>query len=54
MNVQPLLTPKVSASFLAFEGGGLDREWQKDEYYKVFTRKISVTIMINVLFIIKT
>ena len=52
MNVQPLLTPKVSASFLAFEGGGLDRKWQKYKYYKVFTRIISVTMMINVLFTI--
>ena len=52
MNVQPLLTLKVSASFLAFEGGVLDRKWQKDKYYKVFARTISVAMMINVQFII--
>ena len=55
MNVQPLLTPKVSASFLAFEGVvwiGLERKWKKFKYYQVFTTTIRVTMMINVLFII--
>ena len=52
MNVQPLLTPKVSASFLAFKGVVWIGNGKMNKYYKVFTRIISVTMMINVLFTI--
>ena len=45
-------TAPHAQSVRIISGGGLDRKWQKYKYYKVFTRIISVTMMINVLFTI--